>query len=74
MSFYRSVLRPVAALAVILTGACAAAADPLPFLSEATLSVVSSHGNDRTRAGSGVATDLGPFTEVNVVTKHGDGY
>jgi hypothetical protein len=61
-------------LAVLLLAARAMAADPLPFLSEATLSVVSSHGSDTTRAGSGVATDLGPFTEVNVFTKQGNGY
>jgi hypothetical protein len=75
MSQYRSGLRPVsAALAVLLLGARVALADPLQFLSEATLTLVSSHDNDSIREGSGEATFLGPFTEVNDITKHGDGY
>ena len=75
MSLYRSGLRPaLAALAVLLLGARVALADPLPFLSEATLTLVSLHGNDYVREGSGDATDLGPFTEVNDFTKHGNGY
>ena len=75
MSLYRSGLRPaLAALAVLLLGARVALADPLPFLSEATLTLVSSHGNDSVREGSGDATDLGPFTEVNDYSKHGDSY
>jgi hypothetical protein len=75
MSQYRSDLRAVlAALAVLLLGARAAVADPLQFLSEATLTQVYSHGNDSIREGPGEATYLGPFTEVNDITKHGDGY
>jgi hypothetical protein len=63
-----------AALAVLLLGARVAVADPLQFLSEATTTLVSSHGNDYVREGSGDATYLGPFTEVNDSTKHGAGY
>jgi hypothetical protein len=75
MNQYRSGLRPVlAALAVFLLGARVAVADPLQFLSEATLAQVSSHGNDYVREGPGAATYLGPFMEVNDYTKHGDGY
>jgi hypothetical protein len=75
MNQYRSGLRPVlAALAVFLLGARVAVADPLQFLSEATLTQVSSHGNDYVREGPGAATYLGPFMEVNDYTKHGDGY
>ena len=72
---YRWSLRPVlASLVLLLLGARAALADPLPFLSEATLSLVSSHGNDSVREGSGEATYLGPFTEVSDYSKHGNGY
>jgi hypothetical protein len=75
MSPYRSGLRPVlAGLLVLLLGARAALADPLQFLSEATLHLVSSHGNDFVREGSGEATYLGLFTEVNDYSKHGNGY
>jgi hypothetical protein len=67
-------LRPAsAALAVLLLGAGVAVAGPLPFLSEATLAQVSAHGNDSVREGPGEATYLGPFTEVNDITKHGAG-
>ena len=64
----------LAALAVLLLGAKVSVADPLQFLSEATLHQVYSHGNDYIREGSGEATYLGPFTEVNDFTKHGSGY
>jgi hypothetical protein len=63
----------LAGLVVLLLGARAALADPLQFLSEATLHLVSSHGNDFVREGSGEATSLGLFTEVNDDSKHGDG-
>jgi hypothetical protein len=75
MNLYRSRLRLVlAALAVLLLSARVALADPLQFLSEAILSQVSSHGNDSVREGPGEATYLGPFTEVNDITKNGNGY
>ena len=45
-----------AALAVLLLGAGVAVADPLPFLSEANLSLVSSHGHDAVREGAGEAS------------------
>jgi hypothetical protein len=64
----------LAGLVVLLLGAGAAVADPLQFLSAATLTLVSSHGNDFVREGSGEATYLGPFTEVNDYSKHGNGY
>jgi hypothetical protein len=64
----------LAALAVLLLGAKVSVADPLQFLSEATLHQVYSHGNDYIREGSGEATYLGPFTEVNDYSKLGDGY
>jgi hypothetical protein len=63
-----------AALAVLLLGAGVAVADPPHFLSEATLTQVYAHGNDTIREGAGVATFLGAFTEVNIYSKHGDGY
>jgi hypothetical protein len=75
MSLYRS--RPclvLAAVAVPLLGARVALADPLQFLSQATLTLVSSHGNDFVREGLGEASFLGPFTEVNDYSKHGDSY
>jgi hypothetical protein len=62
------------ALAVLLLGARVAVADPLQFLSEATLTQVYSHGNDSIREGPGEATYFGSFTEVNDITKNGDGY
>jgi hypothetical protein len=75
MNLYRSRLHPVlAAVAVLLLGARVALADPLQFLSEAILTQVSSHGNDSVREGPGEATYLGPFTEVNDITKNGNGY
>jgi hypothetical protein len=61
-------------LVVLLLGARAALADPRQFLSSATLTLVSSHGNDSVREGPGEATYLGPFTEVNDYSKQGDGY
>jgi hypothetical protein len=64
----------LAALAVLLLGATGALADPLQFLSDATLTQVSSHGNESVREGPGDASYLGPFTEVNDITKQGDGY
>jgi hypothetical protein len=64
----------LAAPAVLLLSARVAFADPLQFLSEATLTQVYSHSNDSIREGSGEATYLGSFTEVNDITRHCDGY
>jgi hypothetical protein len=75
MSPYRSRLRFVlAAAAVLLLSARVALADPLQFLTEAILTEVSSHGNNSVREGPGEATYLGPFTEINDITKNGNGY
>jgi hypothetical protein len=75
MNLYKSrLLLVLAAVALLLLSARVALADPLQFLSEATLTQVSSHGNDSVREGSGEATYLGLFTEVNDITKNGNGY
>jgi hypothetical protein len=66
MNPYQSRFRlALAALAVLLLAANVAVADERPFHSEATLVPVDSQGNHYIRAGSGQATQLGEFTEIN---------
>src|SRR5262245_24399835 len=69
----RSRLRPaLAVLAVLLFAATPAVAAEHRFYSEATLAPAASQGNHYTRTGSGQATQLGDFTEINEYKAKGD--
>ena len=76
MNRFLSRLRPaLAALVVLLPAASVAVAGEVPFYSEATLALGGSQGNHYTREGSGQATYLGEFAEVNLYKAKGkNGY